>query len=81
MPYASTTSSIISTQFLAKLVKEKYNFKENTTCQIIRIGVNHTYLINDNDKKYILRIYLKGLLIISDILFKLFCLILKLLFI
>jgi Ser/Thr protein kinase RdoA (MazF antagonist) len=57
MSYAPTTSSIISTDFLAQLVKERYSFKENTTCKIIRIGINHTYLIKNNEEKYILRVY------------------------
>ena len=57
MQYAPSISSIISTDFLAELIKERYNFQETTTCQVIRIGVNHTYLIKENDEKYILRIY------------------------
>jgi Ser/Thr protein kinase RdoA (MazF antagonist) len=57
MQYAPSISSIISTDFLAELIRERYNFQETTTCQVIRIGVNHTYLIKENDEKYILRIY------------------------
>lgn len=57
MNHAAATSSIISNNFLVELVKEKFKLGPETTCEIIRIGVNHTYLIQTRTDKYVLRLY------------------------
>ena len=59
MKYAKSISSIISNDFLEKLINENYEFNYDTKCEIIRIGINHTYLINAIDAKFILRVYTK----------------------
>lgn len=51
------SSSILSAKALKKFLYKKYNFSENVDCQLIKAGVNHSYFVNDNDLKYIFRIY------------------------
>jgi Ser/Thr protein kinase RdoA (MazF antagonist) len=51
------TTSTLSAIALAQFVKEKYGLNENCTCQLLRTGINHTYLITDNKTKYVLRVY------------------------
>lgn len=56
MKYVPAISSTISPQFLAELVREKYGLNQ-VICKVIRVGINHTYLIETDGEKYILRIY------------------------
>jgi len=51
------TDSTLSAVHLALFVKEKYGLSENASCKIFRTGINHTYMISDNEDKYVLRIY------------------------
>ncbi|WP_326980979.1 phosphotransferase [Chryseobacterium sp. MYb264] len=53
-------ASILSETELAQFIKEKYLLKEDSNCQLFRTGVNHTYFISDNEKKYVVRIYCKN---------------------
>ncbi|WP_452228309.1 phosphotransferase [Lacinutrix sp. MEBiC02404] len=57
MDYAPTISSIISPAYLSAFVKTHYNLKATTTCSVLKIGVNHTYLVSEGTKKYVLRVY------------------------
>ncbi len=57
MTHFPVISSNLSTAHLALFIEEKYNFSKNTECHLLKAGINHTYLIKDNDKKYIFRIY------------------------
>ena len=50
-------SSILSPEPLSDFLKEKYDLSEETSCQIFRQGINHTYQVLDGENKYILRIY------------------------
>jgi len=51
------SSSILSAIHLNDFLKERYAFINNSTCRLIKAGVNHTYLISDTSKKYIFRVY------------------------
>ncbi|TDB68101.1 phosphotransferase [Arundinibacter roseus] len=51
------TDSTLSSLHLGRFVAEHYNLGSETTCQIVRTGINHSYLITDQDKKYIFRVY------------------------
>lgn len=57
MNYAPAISSIISPEYLAAFIIENYRFDKNTTCRILKIGINHSYLIITPDKKFVLRVY------------------------
>ena len=50
-------TSILSAKELGEFAQEKYGLNVNLTCRLIRTGMNHTYLINNNETKYILRVY------------------------
>jgi len=53
----SVTSSILSSSDLAEFVREKYAFSPNTTCRLLKAGINHTYRIDNGDETFIFRIY------------------------
>ncbi len=57
MKYFPAISSTLSPPALAQLVLEKYGGSQNLTCETLRLGVNHTYLIKDAATKYVLRVY------------------------
>ena len=49
--------SILSPDHLAVFVKEKYGLGVNTACRVLRTGINHSYLIVDQEAKHVLRVY------------------------
>ena len=59
MKYAPASSSTISTTFLESVIDKKYSLVRYSKCEIIRLGINHTYLINVGKEKLILRVYVK----------------------
>ena len=50
-------SSILSPVALTQFIIEKYNFSGATTCKVLRQGINHSYLVIDQENKYVLRVY------------------------
>ena len=50
-------SSILSPKHLSRFVVKHYDFEEKTTCSVLKIGVNHTYLISTPNKKFVFRVY------------------------
>ncbi|MEN7551508.1 phosphotransferase [Rapidithrix thailandica] len=57
MNHFPAISSTLSPVALAQRLIELYGFSENTTCNVLRLGINHTYLITDAQEKYVLRVY------------------------
>jgi Ser/Thr protein kinase RdoA (MazF antagonist) len=53
----SVITSTISTKDIAAFVCEKYALSPNTTCSLLKTGINHTYKINSNSDSFIFRIY------------------------
>lgn len=51
------SSSILSAAHLNYFLQERYEFIKNSTCHLIKAGVNHTYLITHPSEKYIFRVY------------------------
>ncbi|GAB3993857.1 hypothetical protein GCM10028807_30170 [Spirosoma daeguense] len=51
------SSSILSTTHLAQFLREKYGFSQNATCQLVKAGINHSYLITDGESKAVFRVY------------------------
>ena len=51
------SSSILSAPELANFIQQHYKFSDTATCNLIKAGINHTYLIKDLSGKYIFRIY------------------------
>lgn len=50
-------SSNLSPTHLADFVQENYGFSNATSCNLLKAGINHTYLIKDEDKRCIFRVY------------------------
>ncbi|NRS87340.1 Ser/Thr protein kinase RdoA (MazF antagonist) [Flavobacterium sp. 7E] len=57
MSHFPVTSTTLSATALREFVIEKYSLSSNTTCQLFRTGINHTYFITDKQLKYVLRVY------------------------
>lgn len=57
MTHFPVSSSNLSTTHLALFLQEKYDLDENTQCNLLKAGINHTYLINDGKEKFIFRVY------------------------
>ena len=57
MTYAPAISSIISPEYLAEFVVNYYGFEPDTTCRILKTGINHSYLITTADNRFVLRVY------------------------
>ena len=51
------TSSILSATHLCLFVQEKYLFSRHASCQLLKAGINHSYLLTDGPKKAIFRVY------------------------
>jgi Ser/Thr protein kinase RdoA (MazF antagonist) len=49
--------STLSALPLAIFLKEKYGFGVNTTCKIFRTGINHTYMVTEQETRYVFRVY------------------------
>lgn len=61
MNHFPVISSIISPDHLAQFVQDAYGFNTGITCKLLKAGVNHSYLINDQvGQKYIFRVYSFG---------------------
>ncbi|QXV66548.1 phosphotransferase [Mucilaginibacter sp. 21P] len=54
-------SSILAPNILAPYVQDVYNLDTGVTCKLLKAGVNHSYLINDQGRqKYVFRVYSFG---------------------
>jgi Ser/Thr protein kinase RdoA (MazF antagonist) len=50
-------NSTLSAAHLCNFVQHQYNLSANTTCRLLKTGINDSYLITDGQDKYVLRIY------------------------
>lgn len=57
MTHFPVTSSILSARDVGLFLQEKYVFRESTRCQIIKAGINDTYLVTDGLDKFVFRVY------------------------
>ncbi|OAQ39867.1 aminoglycoside phosphotransferase [Pedobacter psychrophilus] len=51
------TNSNLSATHLGLFLQEKYSLSKETKCQLIKAGINDTYLVTDNLDKFIFRVY------------------------
>ena len=51
------SNSTLSSEHIAVFVKDKYKLEGTVTARILKTGISHTYLITDNAKKYVFRVY------------------------
>lgn len=57
MNFAPAISTVISPDFLAQLVGKEYNLQSPISCKVLKTGVNHTYLIESGEQKFVFRLY------------------------
>ncbi len=51
------TNSNLSAIHIGLFLQERYSLSNNAKCQLIRAGINDTYLITDKQNKYVFRVY------------------------
>ncbi|MFP3597860.1 phosphotransferase [Chryseobacterium sp. SIMBA_029] len=52
-----TINSTLSSNELAKLIRQKYGLSDKTECSIFRLAMNHLYIVYDDENKYVFRVY------------------------
>lgn len=57
MSHFPVTNSNLSAKHLAMLLIEKYALSKSVQCRILKAGINDTYLVTDNESKFVLRVY------------------------
>ncbi len=57
MNHFPVITSTLSEKHLALFLQEKYNLSADTTCQLIKTGINHVYLVTDGERKSVFRVY------------------------
>nr|WP_294944344.1 phosphotransferase [uncultured Mucilaginibacter sp.] len=57
MPLFPVISSILSASHLAIFLRERYGLSANTSCKLLKTGINHSYLVSDGDDKRVFRVY------------------------
>jgi Ser/Thr protein kinase RdoA (MazF antagonist) len=50
-------SSILSADHIGLLVAKMYSLVGNVSCRLLKTGINHTYLAEDQTGKFIFRVY------------------------
>lgn len=51
------TSSILSANHIGLLVAEKYGLAGDVSCTLLKTGINHSYLVNCIEGKFVFRLY------------------------
>jgi len=57
MSHFPVITSTLSETHLSLFLQDKYNLDINTTCRLIKTGINHVYLVTDQTQKYVFRVY------------------------
>jgi Ser/Thr protein kinase RdoA (MazF antagonist) len=57
MTHFPVTNSNLSSTHIGLFLQEKYSFSQDTKCQLIKAGINDTYLVTDNSDKFVFRVY------------------------
>jgi Ser/Thr protein kinase RdoA (MazF antagonist) len=57
MTHFPVTNSNLSATHLGLYLQEIYSLSKNTKCQLIKAGINDTYLVTDNSDKFVFRVY------------------------
>jgi len=56
-----TINSTLSPKELGKLIQQNYGLTDKTECSIFRLGMNHLYIVHDDEDKYVFRVYTHNL--------------------
>lgn len=57
MNHFPVITSTLSEKHLAGFLQEKYALSTNTTCRLLKTGINHVYLVTDGEHKSVFRVY------------------------
>lgn len=57
MTHFPVTNSNLSATHIGLFLQEKYSLSQDTKCQLIKAGINDTYLVTDNSDKFVFRVY------------------------
>lgn len=57
MPPFPVISSTLSPTGIAEFVHKNYSLSPNTTCRLLKTGINHTYSIDNEGEKFVFRVY------------------------
>ncbi|SDM00392.1 Ser/Thr protein kinase RdoA involved in Cpx stress response, MazF antagonist [Daejeonella rubra] len=57
MTHFPVTNSNLSAAHIGLFLQEKYSLSKDTKCQLIKAGINDTYLVSDNLDKFVFRVY------------------------
>ncbi|NIF03971.1 phosphotransferase [Chryseobacterium sp. Tr-659] len=52
-----TINSTLSPNELSQLIQQKYKLSNKTECRIFRLAMNHLYIVQDDEQKYVFRVY------------------------
>ncbi|MBV8328008.1 phosphotransferase [Chryseobacterium sp.] len=52
-----TINSTLSPKALGQLIQQKYKLSDKTECSIFRLAMNHLYIVQDGEQKYVFRVY------------------------
>ncbi len=52
-----TINSTLSPNELGQLIQQKYKLSDKTECSIFRLAMNHLYIVQDVEQKYVFRVY------------------------
>ncbi|NBA87439.1 phosphotransferase [Emticicia sp. CRIBPO] len=57
MSHFAVSNSTLSANELGIFLKQRFALPENTTCKLLKTGINHTYLVDAGHQKFIYRVY------------------------
>lgn len=57
MTHFPVTNSNLSATHIELFLREKYSLRKDTKCQLIKAGINDTYLVTDNSGKFVFSVY------------------------
>lgn len=57
MTHFPVTNSNLSATHLGLFLQKKYALSKDAKCQLIKAGINDTYLVTDHTEKFVLRVY------------------------
>ncbi len=52
-----TINCTLSSNELGKLIQQKYGLSDKTECSIFRLAMNHLYIVQDVENKFVFRVY------------------------
>ena len=51
------TESTLSANHVGQFLQERYDLSEKTKCKLFRTGMNHLYMVTDEETNFVFRVY------------------------